>query len=77
MYIPEAQPWGAGQLHNARVDQALVQAESDLVSVTPSPALIPIVWQVMEIIQRGRLFLEEHLKLVQLADHSEHGRWGW
>ena len=57
---------------NVKVKEALSQAESDLSSITASPAAIQ---RVKESIQKGRLLLEERQKLIRLADRSDHS-WG-
>ena len=57
---------------NAKVKEALSQAESNLSSITASPAAIQ---RVKESIQKRRLLLEERQKLICLADRSDHG-WG-
>ena len=57
---------------NAKVEEALSQAESDLSSISAPPAAIQ---RVKESIQKGRSLLEERQKLIRLADRSDHG-WG-
>ena len=60
---------------NARVDETLAQAESDLASVTAGPTATTALRRVKEAIQQGRHLLDERQKLLCLADRSEH-RWG-
>ena len=60
---------------NAKVDQTLVQAESDVSVVERNPTSTSAVQRVKEAIQKSRLLLEERQKLIRLADRSDHG-WG-
>ena len=57
---------------NAKVEEALSQAESDLSTIAAAPAAVR---KVKESIQKGRSLLEERQKLIRLADRSDHG-WG-
>ena len=60
---------------NARVDEAMAQAEIEASVIPPTPAAAPAVRSIKKAIKKGRLLLEEHQKLICLANHSEHG-WG-
>ena len=53
---------------NAKVDESLAQAESDLASVMAGPAATPALRRVKEVIQQGRCLIEERQKLIHLAD---------
>ena len=59
---------------NAKVDEALAQATSDLSAVAATPASTSAVQRVKEAIERGRLLLEERHKLIRLTDRSDHAR---
>ena len=60
---------------NAKVDETLAQAEINLSGVEHGSAATSAVQRIREAIQKGRSLLEECQKLLQLANHSEHG-WG-
>ena len=60
---------------NAKVDETLAQAESDLSLVERGPTPSAAVQRVKDAIKKGRLLLDERQKLIRLADRSEHG-WG-
>ena len=60
----------------AKVDEALVQAESDRAPVAVGPASTPAVQWVKDGFKRGQSLIDEGQKLNRLADRSEHGRGG-
>ena len=58
---------------NAKVDEALAEAEGELSSIPATTVSTPAVRRMKEAIQKGRSLLEERQKLIRLADRSEHG----
>lgn len=58
---------------NAKVDEVLAQAESNVVDITPSPFTTPAHQRILKTIRKGQSLLEECQKLIRLADHSDHG----
>ena len=60
---------------NAKVEEALSQAESDLSSIPTAPTTSSAIQRVKESLQKGRSLIEERQKMIRLADRSDHG-WG-
>ena len=58
---------------NAKVDEAVAEAELHIEEAGPSTA--PALERAKEALKKGRQFLAERQKLIKVADRSEHG-WG-
>ena len=58
---------------NAKVDEALAQAASNLSAIAATPASTAAFQRVKEAIERSWLLLEECQKLIRLDDRSDHG----
>ena len=63
----------AQALFNAKVDEALAQADSDIADIASGPVESPAIRRARDSIQKGRAIIEERQKLIRLADRSEHG----
>ena len=59
---------------NAKLDEAVVEAETQLEEAGPSTA--PALQRAKEALKSGRQLIVELQKLIKIADRSEHG-WGW
>ncbi len=60
---------------NARVDETLADAESDLALAVagPATATTPALQRVKESLKKGRSLMADRQKLIRLADRSEYG----
>ena len=56
---------------NAKVEEALSQAKTDLSSIPIAPATSWAIQRVKESLQKGRSLLDERQKLIRLADRPE------
>ena len=57
-------------IFNAKVDEALAQADYDIADIAPGPVESPAISRVRDSIQKGRAIIEERQKLKRLADSS-------
>ena len=58
---------------NAKVEEALGEAESNLSSILTTPVFTPAVLRIKEETKKGWLQLEERQKLIRLVDCSKNG----
>ena len=58
---------------NAKVDEAVAEAEHQIEEAGPSTA--PALERAKEALKKGRKFIWDRQKLIKIADRSEHG-WG-
>ena len=62
----------AQALFNAKVDEALAQAVSDIANISPVLIESPAIHRAHYSLQKGQAIIEEWQKLIRLANRSEH-----